>query len=70
MSDTDELIPNISESGRVLYIPNGVANLPMKLAMRSRTAGFASRAARIRRLAVRNHWNSNKVKRRGKVLLT
>jgi len=55
MSDTDELIPNIFESGRVLYIPNGVANLSMKLAMRSRTAGFASRAARIRRLAVRNH---------------
>eukprot|EP00434_Breviolum_minutum_P032663 symbB.v1.2.028886.t1/scaffold3106.1/size66573/2 len=48
MSDTDELIPNISESGRVLYIPNGLANLFMKLAMRSRTAGFASRAARIR----------------------
>ena len=50
MSDTDELIPNIFESGRVLYIPNGVANLFMKLAMQSRTAGFASRAARIRPL--------------------
>ena len=30
----------------------------MKLAMRSRTAGFASRAEKIRRLAVAKLWNS------------
>lgn len=69
MSDADELIPNIFESGRVLYIPNGVANLSMKLAMQSRTAGFASRAARIRRLAVRNHWKFKESQKEGEGLV-
>lgn len=60
MSDADELIPNI---------PSGVANLSMKLAMRSRTATFASRAARIRRLAVRNHWKFKESQKEGEGLV-